>query len=349
MSETTKRGVAVIGCGDLGTRHARVWHSRADSQVLAVYDPITERAEKIAAETGARVCGSHEEAIQIDGVACVSVATPVVYHSEIACFAAGNGRHVLSEKPIALTLAQAEAMVETAKANNVLLGVSYQYRAFARNRKLREVFRSGAFGGPVFARFTDLREVRPKIAMHRKSMNGGPVIDMTGHYYDLMRYITGEEPVSVYATGHVYGRGKPRLAEVADNDFAIDAASIEVTYSGGHTLSVFANWGMPEGFPGHGEEYVIGPVMTARAASGDGLDLQYADHKENWKPDTSSPGGPETRIADLVHALDTGEPLEVSGADGIAALRVCLGALESIATGKVISLQAKAIPDKQSS
>ena len=337
--EKRRRGVAVIGCGDMGTQHARAWHARPDARVLAVYDPIRERAERVAGETGARACDSMEEAVRHDGVECVSVATPVVFHSEIACFAAENGRHVLSEKPIALTLAQADAMVRTAEAHGVLLGVSYQYRSFARNRKLRALFQEGAFGGPIFARFMDVREVRPKIAMHRRSMNGGPVIDMAGHYFDLLRYVTGAEPESVFASGHVYGRGKARLTEV--DDFAIDAASVEVRYGGGHTLSVFANWGMPEGFPGHGEEFFAGPQITVRVVAGDGLDIQYADRREEWRPEKPGPRGPIARIADLVNALDTGAPLEVSGEEGVAALRVCLAALESVETGSVISLTRK--------
>jgi predicted dehydrogenase len=330
------RGVAVIGCGDMGSKHARAWSARPDARVVAVYDPLAERAERVAAEVGAAVCPSFEAAILSDGVSCVSVATPAAFHAPVACFAAANGRHVLSEKPLALTLEQAEAMRAAARENSVLLGVSFQYRAFARNRRLRELFQSGAFGGPIFARFTDVREVRPKIAMHRQSLNGGPVIDMVGHYIDLMRFITGAEPVSVSATGQVYGRGKARLAEV--DDFAIDAASIEVRYQDGHSLSVFANWGMPEGFPGFGEEYLIGPEISARATPGDSLAIQYADRLESWQPETPGDSGPAARIADLVHALDTGASLEVSGDDGVIALRTCLAALESIATGRTVTL-----------
>lgn len=331
-----KHGAAVVGCGDMGTRHARAWSARPDAALLTVYDPIPERCERLAAEIGAAACESYEEAILHEGVTCVSVATPAAFHAPVACFAAENHRHVLSEKPLALTLEQAEAMRASAKVGGVLLAVSFQYRAFERNRKLRELFRSGAFGGPIFARYADVREVRPKIAMHRKSLNGGPVIDMAGHYVDLMRFITGTEPVIVSASGHVFGRGKARLSEV--DDFAIDAASLEVRYREGHTLSVFANSGMPERFPGFGEEYVIGRELSARAAPGDGLDIQHADGMENWRPDSPGDSGPGSRIADLVNALDRGESLEVSGDDGLVALRVCLAALESIETGRTVSL-----------
>jgi predicted dehydrogenase len=320
----------------MGTRHALAWKARPDAVVLTVFDPIPERGDRLASETGAIACGTYQEAILHHGVRCVSVATPAAFHAPVACFAAEHHRHVLSEKPLSLTLEQAKAMQSAAREGGVLLAVSFQYRSFARNRKLRELCLTGEFGGPIFARYTDVREVRPKTAMHSRSLNGGPVIDMVGHYVDLMRFITGTEPVRVSANGHIYGRGRPRLAEV--HDFAVDAASLEVGYKNGHTLSVFANWGMPEGFPGYGEEYLIGPQLSARAAGSHGLDIQYPDRLVNWRPVSRDDTGPVSRISDLVNAIEGRGPLEVSGDDGVIALGVCLAALESIETGRTVLL-----------
>lgn len=328
-------GVAVIGCGDMGTQHARAWQARGDAEVVAVYDPLEDRRERAADMTGAKSCRSVEEAILHDRVAVVSVCTPICFHSQIACFAAGNGRHVLSEKAIALSVQDAEAMIAAARDNHVLLAVSHQYRSFGRNRRYRELLAGGAFGGPVFARYTDIREVRPKRAMHRRSMNGGPIIDMTGHFYDTMRFITGEEPVSVHASGHIFGRGKERLAGI--DDPAIDAAAIEVRMGDGHVLNVLVNWGMPEGFPVSGEEFFIGPQMSARTVKG-GIECRFADRVEHWEPDQPDQPGPAARIADLASAITSGSPLEVSGEDGLKALRVSLAALQSIQSHQTVFL-----------
>lgn len=331
-----KLGVAIIGCGDMGKQHASAWQARDDSFVATVYDPQKERSDALAARVGARACESFEEAITHDDVAAVSVCVPVGLHSEVACFAAQNGRHVLTEKAIALTVEQAEAMIAAAKANDVHLSVSFQYRAFPRYQRYRELFQNGDFGGPVFVRYEDIREVRPKLAMHSQALNGGPVIDMAGHYFDLMRYFTGEEPQSVFATGHIFGKGKPRLATV--DDLAIDAASIEVRMGGGHSLHVFVNWGMPEGFPGWGSEQFVGPVMSARPVDGQ-IECTWADKKERLENSAPTPPGPAARVADLASAIINGTPLEVTGEDGLAALRVSLGALESVQTGRAVSLQ----------
>lgn len=325
-------GVAVIGCGDMGTQHARAWQSRTDAQVLTTYDPQEDRSRLLAERVGATACSSYEEAISHQGVSIVSVCVPVGFHSEVACFAAHHGRHVLTEKAIALTTAQAEAMIAAARENDVLLSVSFQYRAFQRNLRYRELFQSGAFGGPVFVHYTDVREVRPKTAMHRQSLNGGPVIDVGGHFFDLMRFFTGEEPQSVYASGHTFGRGKPRLAGI--DDLAVDAASIEVRMGGGHVLNLFVNWGMPEGFPGAGTESFIGPVLSARTVDGQ-AECTWADRRERLVSDLPDPIGPAARVADIADAIQHGTRLNVTGEDGLAALRVSLAALESVRTGQV--------------
>ncbi len=328
--------IAIIGCGDMGRNHAKVWGARQDSQIVAVCDILRDRRDKMAETTGAVAYHDYRDALAHDAVNVVSVCTPVHIHAEIGCLAAGNRQHILIEKPLALTMEQAQAVISAARDNGVQLSTSFQYRGFSKNVKYRELFQQGAFGpGPIIARFSDVREVRPKVAMHRKSMNGGPVIDMAGHWFDLMRYVTGEEPVSVYATGHVYGRGKERLAEV--DDFAIDAAAVEVKMSGGHILSALLNWGMPEGFGGYSEEIMMGSAMSARPTGGF-LELLRAGGAKEEVELAPNPPGPTVRINGLVDAIEGRTPLEVSGEDGRIALGVSLAALRSIETGAAVEL-----------
>lgn len=330
-----KLNVAIIGCGDMGRNHATQWKAAEDSHVMAVCDPIQERRERLAESTGAAAYEDFKDAVLHEGVNVVSVCTPVCFHSAISCFAMNHGRHVLCEKPITLTLKQADEMIRAAKRNNVLLSTSLQYRGFARNIRYRQLFREGAFGGPIFVRYMDVREVRPKLAMHRQSMNGGPILDMAGHYFDNMRFLTGGEPVSVSAQGHVFGRGKERLAGI--DDFAIDAAEILVRMTGGHVLSVFVNWGMPEGFKGFGEEYIIGPALSARVEGGQ-VRLRYPDREETFDANAGNPPGSSVRINDLAAAIREGRQPEVTGQDGRIALQVSLATLESIETNKVVEL-----------
>jgi len=316
----------------MGRQHANGWKLRGDSRIVAVCDLLEDRRMRLAEETGATPYPDYHDAVLHEGVDVVSVCIPVCFHSEVSVFAADNGRHVLCEKPLALTLDQADAAIEAARRNGVLLSTSFQCRGFARHRMVRQMVQTCS---PVFARFTDIREVRPKLAMHRKSENGGPVIDMAGHFFDLMRWLTGCEPVSVYARGHVFGRGKERLAPV--EDFAIDAADITVEMTGGHVLNVLVNWGMPEGFSGISEELIIGPSLSVQTV-GKELRIKRGSEMEILDASEGNPPGSSVRINDMAEAILNGRQPEVTGEDGRIALKVSLAALQSIETGEIIKL-----------
>ncbi len=324
--------VCVIGAGDMGSQHAKAWQARKDANVVAVFDPMEDRRKTLAEEMGATGFSGWDEAIECEGVDVVSVCTPTCFHSEIARFAASRGRHVLTEKPLATSLGEGEAMIRSAKEHGVLLGTSLQYRDFVRNRRLKEVVDGGSFGGPLFVRYVDVRDIRPKVAMHRRSMNNGPVLDMACHYFDFMRYLTGTEPVTVFATGHVFGEGKPALEGV--DDVALDAADIQVRFEHGHVLSVFVNWGMPNGYENVPGELMTSPTSMARN-DGDQFKILVDGTEESVGMEGA---GPEGRIANLAEAIQGKAELEVTGENGLAALRVSLAAFESIETGRAVEV-----------
>jgi len=326
--------ICILGCGDMGKQHAAAWAARDDCEVAAVFDPDESRRQQLADSTGAKSYATVEEAITHQDIDIVSICTPVCFHAQAAILAAQNRKHILCEKPIALTLQDADAMIDAAARNNVHLAISFQYRGFSKHLHYRRLFQEGAFGSPIFFRVADIREVRPKLAMHRRSMNGGPIIDMAPHLFDLMRFYTDREPVRVFAQGHVFGKNKPRLANV--DDLAIDAASIDLTMQDGHVAQIFLNWGMPENFPGQSEEMLIGPDLCARPLPG-GIELLRNKEKQflATEPD---PKGPSVRIADLLGAVRDEHPLQVTGEDGKIALAVSLAALESIDTDRVVTI-----------
>lgn len=327
-------GIAIIGCGMMGRNHATQWSKRKDAKVVAVYDVDRERADGLAEEYGAVVWGSCEEAINAQGVGIVSICTPVCFHPEIAIRAAKAGRHILCEKPIALTLKDADAMIGAARKAGVFFSVSYQYRGQSKNCLYKEMVKDGRIAGPLFARYVDCREVRPKLAMHEAKMNGGPVIDMAGHFFDLMRFITGAEPISVYASGHVLGKGKPRLEPVGEH--SVDAAEIQVRYLGGHVLSVFVHWGLPERTKTFGHEYLSTAECVIKYETGQ-VTVEQGSQAIVYRLEPD-PEGSSATIDWLIKAISGDPSRMVSGEDGRRALSVSLGALESIRTGRRVAL-----------
>ncbi|MEM1026746.1 MAG: Gfo/Idh/MocA family oxidoreductase [Planctomycetota bacterium] len=331
--------ILVVGCGDLGTQHANAWAMRSDAKVVAVCDPDADRAKRLAEVHAAKPYADWREAVAHEGLFAVSVCTPAYLHAPISIACAELQRNVLCEKAMALKLNEADAMIKAFEANGVRLVISHQLRGVGRFVAIKRLIDECVLGSPLFIRFTDVREVRPKLAMHRRSMNGGPIHDMAGHFFDLARWFTGAEAETVAASGHVFGPGKPRLASIDEEDLGVDAAEILVRYSGGHTLSVNINWGMPESMPGlSAQDVVCGPKGLVRF---DHSQTQLILHDSDGEREISipeNPVGPTVRIKDLVQAARNNSRPEVDGHAGRSALNLILRTLESVRTQKTVEV-----------
>ena len=339
-------GVAIIGCGDMGSKHAAAWNERDDARVVAVCDPLNDRAEKLALQYDAHQFEQWIDAVHHKEVDVVSVCVPACDHHAVTVAAAKACRHILCEKSMALTLNDADEMIAAANANNVCLSVCHQYRSLARFQTMKRLINEGKLGDPLFIRFAEMREVRPKLAMHSLSLNGGPVHDMSGHLFDLGRYLTDCEAEIVSAVGSVFGRGKERLKTVTD--FGIDTAEIQVRFQGGHCLVIGINWGLPEGTPGHCQELINGPLGMVYSVDDAHPDRFLGDVSDTlgvvFKGAAGTTrieceqgtNGPEPCIDDLVNSIETGKPSQFAGSEGRAALRLVLASLESIESGQLV-------------
>lgn len=337
-----KLGVCIIGCGDMGSKHAAAWAARDDAEVRAVSSPTQARRDALAGKHGAKSYADAYEAIADDAVQAVSICTPAGLHAEFAVAALDRGKHVLCEKPLALSLEDADRMIEASERSGALLSTSFQYRGVPRVQAYRQRMRDGSFGGPLLWQYRDIREVRPKIAMHRRSGNGGVVIDMAGHFIDAMRCVTDAEPRRVLASGAPFGRPKPRLASIDDDDFALDAAMLQITFDRGHCLQLLLDWGMPEGFPEQRAEYLAGPRLAARVHDESfekRFELIEGDTVEAFDDDEPRHA---CRVNGLADAIAGRAELEVTGIDGRIGLSVSLAAMASIETGREALIDAGA-------
>ena len=102
-------GICVVGAGAMGTRHARLWKTVENVRLVAVADTNGERAEKLAKELDFdRWSTDFRSVVPRRDVDIVSVCTPAFHHPDVTVFAAGRGKHVLCEKPISLTIEDAD-------------------------------------------------------------------------------------------------------------------------------------------------------------------------------------------------------------------------------------------------
>lgn len=325
----------------MGTKHADCWRNLGEAQVVAVVDAVEARAEKLARAHGLDTWYTdYRTAVALDDVDVVSVCVPTRLHPEITIFAANRGKHVLSEKPIALTLEEADAMIEAARRNGVKLGVGFMRRHSPVLPALRDWLAAGNLGRPVMYCAADVREIRPKREMHDAHANGGPVIDMGVHLFDLWAYIFDSEPVEVFAQGLKLALERQELSHI--EEIACDTATILVRYASGDIGTFVVSWGLPPAVvPPGAPDQILGSKGVAQAMYAMAhQQVQTMPEGGGWETVcTSDQDMYQLEITSFSRSILEDRPFPATGEDGKAALRVALAALDSIRTGEPVFLR----------
>jgi len=335
-----KLGVAILGCGMMGNIHADGWASLPEARLVACADILEDRAQALAEKHGLEAWSSnYRQAVLHPGVDVVSICTPTHLHAEMAVYAANQGKHVLTEKPMARTLPQAEMMRQAAEANKIKLGVGFMRRQSAVFEALRYHLQEGSLGRPVLYTARDFRQVRPKLAMHDDQQNGGPVVDMAVHYFDFWNEIFASRPVEVIARGQTLATARPELAEIALK--APDTAEVIVQYASGDLGCFTVTWGLPPAVNlAPMPDLILGPqgvyeVVIERNYQS----LRWLKEGGEWRSLASDENDLYFReIAAMARWILEGVPYPATAEAGELALRLALAARRSLETGEVIKL-----------
>ncbi len=323
--------VAVIGAGDMGARHAQHWRSLG-ARVAAVVDPDFERAKATAARVGARADTDASGALADPSVHVVSVCTPTYLHAGFTVAALDAGKHVLCEKPAALTLTDARAMESAAQRSGKELRIGFMRRFDPAYQPLMEY--TGRAGRPLLAQATITAGVRPKRLMHDALVNGGPIIDMCCHVFNLWDRMFAGEPVAVSARGYTFSHDKPEVAGIAQR--ALDSALITLEYADGSVGQIQVSWGLPAGIEPVERHNYVGPAGLVTVDWNQHLALRDASGVTRWRSRGVDPW--RAQIEQFNREIREGAPREVAGiAAGTAALRVSLAVLEAIRTQRVVA------------
>jgi predicted dehydrogenase len=190
----------LIGCGDISRK--RVAPALRDSpfcELVAVSRARAELAESFAHEFGARRwCAEWQELLTDYEVDAIYVATPVHLHAEQTIAAAERGKHVLCEKPMALSVADCDRMITACRANDVKLGVAYYRHFYPVVRRVKELLDSGDLGVPVVAQINafewfDPSASEPRAWLIKKTLSGGgPMFDFGCHRIEVLLDVFGE-------------------------------------------------------------------------------------------------------------------------------------------------------------
>ncbi|HEX8721543.1 MAG TPA: Gfo/Idh/MocA family oxidoreductase [Pyrinomonadaceae bacterium] len=250
-----KLGWGLIGCGDIARK--RVAAALRDSEgceLVAVSRADASRAEAFAREFGARRWhAGWRELVHDPEVEAVYVATPVHLHAEQAVAAAEAGKHVLCEKPMALTVAECERMNAAAESNGVRLGVAYYRRFYPTVARVKEIIESGEIGSPVIAQANAFEYFEPgpehprRWLVEKGRAGGGPMFDFGCHRIEVLLDLFGPVQSVRARAGNVLFRREVEDTAVALFEFARGTqATLCVTHAAREpqdTLEVFGSLG----------------------------------------------------------------------------------------------------------
>ncbi|MEM3906429.1 MAG: Gfo/Idh/MocA family oxidoreductase [Nitrososphaerota archaeon] len=236
-----KLGVAVIGYGFMGTTHISAWRYIDDCEVKAVVGRNLEKAKEVAKKFGIEAYKDAEEVLRRKDIDIVDVCTPTHTHANYSITSMNAGKHVFLEKPIALSLKDADAIIETAKKNKVKLMVGHVLRFFPEYMNAKELIDQGMIGEPVIARTFrggPIPEWSPWFL--DKKQSGGVAIDLAIHDIDYLMWVFNKRVERVYAIIN-------RLVhkDISAEDFAL----INLRFEDGGTALVEANWALPKMHP----------------------------------------------------------------------------------------------------
>lgn len=336
-----KLQVGVIGCGSIARhRHLPEYAHNHRVEIRAVCDTVEERVQETAAKYGAKAYTDYKELLKDPEIQAVSVCLPNYLHASVTIAALEAGKHVLCEKPMAVSSAEAEAMIQAAKKADKRLMIGQNQRFMPAHIKAKQLLHSGRLGAVLTFR-TEFSHGGPEgwsidgaksWFFRKEEALVGSMGDLGVHKSDLIRWLLEDEVVSVGA--HIATLEK--VATVEDN------AVCTLQMRSGAIGTLTASWTYHPGEDNSTHLYCEHGVMHIGADKTYQVIVHYDDGQEdkievgaiatNEKQTTSGV------IDEFVDAIFSRRESAIPGEEGKASLEVILAALESAQTKRIIAL-----------
>ena len=358
MSERPIR-VGVIGAG-IGQVHLAAYTTLPGVEVVGLADLNDERAREVAATYAVpETYHDYVDLLARSDLDAVSVCLPNALHAPVALAALQHGKHVLVEKPMARTVAEAEAMIAAAEAAGRVLMIAFNYRYRGDVQWLKQYIESGALGRIYYAKAHWMRRSGiPRLGswfVSKEQAGGGPLIDLGVHVLDLALYLMGEpRPQAVSAANYAEfgprglkgggGAWQPQPGEALPYEVE-DLATAFIRLDGGGTLLLEASWathgaaGDDFGVTLYGTEG--GAELLVRGYSHENTVRVFTDIAgvpTDLAPHIPKGEGHREVIRHFLAAIREGAPPVPSAADGLSRTTVLAACYQSAAEGREVAL-----------
>jgi predicted dehydrogenase len=326
--------VAVLGAGFMGSTHAKAYAAMPDVAVAAIYAPSSDRGDPLAREIGSRWTDDLESILADPGIEAVDICLPTPLHREVAEAALATGKHVLLEKPIALSLEDAQALVQANEATDRVFMIAHVLRFWPEYVEIARRVGSGELGKPHTG-FASRRQPFPAwlALFNRSDLTGGAVIDMMIHDYDALNWVFGA-PLGVTARGIRNSRSG-----------GYDQVQVLIDYGDGTSALVDGGMMMPESYPFSSRLEVLceeGAMEYAFRAGGRSVEMgggvnELTLYPSEGDPLRLSPAQVDPYAAECSYFVDVIRRGDVADratpADALRALAVGLAARDSLERG----------------
>ncbi|MCQ2461943.1 MAG: Gfo/Idh/MocA family oxidoreductase [Clostridia bacterium] len=250
--------IGIIGCGGIANgKHMPSLKKIKNAEMVAFCDLIEERAVKAAKEygiEGAAVYTDYKELLKDDSIEVVHVCTPNRSHAFISIDAMEAGKHVMCEKPMAKTYAEAKAMLETSERTGKKLTIGYQSRWREDSLYLKRLCEEGELGDIYFAKAIALRRRAVPtwgVFLNEYEQGGGPLIDIGTHALDLTLWtMNNYKPKMVVGTTYAKLRDNNKETGNAWGDWDLDKYTVEdaafgfIVMENGATIILESSWAL---------------------------------------------------------------------------------------------------------
>jgi predicted dehydrogenase len=350
--------IGIIGIGGIGEVHLKAYRQHPDCEVVAIADPNETRLKHIAkAYDIENTYTDYAEMIARDDIDAVSVCTPNIMHAPVGVAALESGKHVLSEKPLARSGAEAETMVRAATAAGRVLQVAFNHRQRGDVQVLKNYIASGNMGRIYHAKATWMRRAGiPGMGgwfTSREQAGGGPLIDLGVHVLDMALYLLGEPDVisvsaATYAELGPRGRGSfsDQTHLVGQGGYEVeDLATAFVRLGGGATLLLEASWAT---YGKNADDFGV----TLYGTDG-GADINVVNYVTDdtltiytdtagvpavVRPRLPKGGGHAAVVRNFVTAIRSGDWSTHNGSEGLRRAQIIDACYQSALQGREVSL-----------